>query len=152
MSVYCSLTKILKVIGTETSSESLARLQTEEENRAQKNSQPQEKESDFDDEPEVPVKKPHWIHECALKDIKPGSFLLVLLPGRRRLQKFLAQATRIESEDTIYVSFMKQVSGRTFVWPEIEDASAVSFTDVAGIVSDVTPDRRGSVFTTPYEI
>ena len=93
------------------------------------------------------------MQKCVLKDIKPGKFLLIMLPGKRTLQKFLAQATQVENE-TIYVSFMKQVSKCTFVWPEFEDIHPVSLSDqsVSCVVDDVTPDRRGSTFTTSVDV
>ena len=81
----------------------------------------------------------------------PGNFLLIMLPGKRRLEMFLVQAAHVEN-DRIHVSFMKQVSKRTFVWPEIEDVHPVSLFDVSCVVHDVTLDPRSSTFTTSFDV
>ena len=85
-----------------------------------------------------------------MKDIRVGDFLVVRLRSRVVAKCFLGQVT--EAADHVEVSFLREIGENKHVFPTTEDRSTVDAADVVGKVIKVTPDRRGSCWTVPFQL
>ncbi|KAL4711611.1 hypothetical protein ACJJTC_003628 [Scirpophaga incertulas] len=83
--------------------------------------------------------------------IKTGSWVGVMFEGKKSTIHFVGQVTSIEQEKTLAytVKFLRKkylsVDSGTFVWQEPEDVSLVTFNDIAFVLPEPTPTRRGEL-------
>lgn len=79
------------------------------------------------------------------KDIVNGKWVVVKFASKKKVSHFIGHIEEVISCDKITVKYVKMTKPvtYTFVWPEVEDISAITSEEIVGVLKEPKVLRRG---------